>query len=67
MRDEWFGHLKIQFEGRTVLGRYSLSGGMIKVISDGGGSKAMQLAGLVSHEDLLAERLLRELAQEGQA
>jgi hypothetical protein len=57
----------IEFEGRTVRGRYSTSGEMIHVGSDMGVSKSTQLNGLVGSPETLARILLRELAQQGKA
>jgi hypothetical protein len=58
----------IEFEGRTVTGTYTVWSGRI-MVSTALGKKAMQVDGIGSQLalDWLAKRLLRELAQEGNA
>jgi hypothetical protein len=58
----------IEFEGRTVTGTYTVWSGMITV-STALGKKATQVGGMGSQLalDWLAKRMLRELAQEGNA
>ena len=53
--------LEIQLDGRTFLGSYTLSSGMVHVISLYG-RKSIQMDG--SPPNLLAERLLRQIVQE---
>jgi hypothetical protein len=53
--------LELEVEGRTFSGSYTLSSGMVHVISLYG-RKSIQLDG--SPPDLLAERLLRQIIQE---
>lgn len=57
--------ITIEFEERTITGRYSISQGIVTVISDEGGSKSIQVAGTPHILEGLARIMLRELAQEG--
>jgi hypothetical protein len=70
MRDESLGALKevkIEFEGRTIVGQYSFSNGVIGVLSAAGGIKTTQIGGAIHFPEGVARMMLRALAQEGKA
>jgi len=63
-------NVRIEFEGRTIFGAYTVWSGVLTLSTAGGGRKTAQVGGLGSSTsalDGLATIMLRELAQEGKA
>lgn len=58
--------IKIEFDGRTVTGWYTVSHGMVRVITVAS-SKTAEIGGMIHFPEGVARILLRELAQEGNA
>ena len=68
MRDEGRGALKeikIEFEGRSIVGKYSFADGVVGVVSPAGARRATRIGGAIHFPEGVARLLLRELAQEG--